>query len=48
MQDLKSAAVQALSDGDIKKITAGGKGKMRPATAVSGPVSDDVSPASAA
>lgn len=42
MQDLKSADVQAMSDDEIKKIIAGGKGKMRPVTAVSGAASDDV------
>ena len=42
MQDLKAAGVQALSDGEIKKIIADGKGKMRPVTAVSGASSDDV------
>ena len=42
MQDLKLAGVQAMSDDEIKKIIAGGKGKMRPVTAVSGAASDDV------
>jgi hypothetical protein len=36
MQDLKSTEVQAMSDDDIKKIIAGGKGKMQPVRSVSG------------
>jgi mono/diheme cytochrome c family protein len=42
VQDLKSAEVQALSDDELKKIIVSGKGKMRPVTAVSGSVLDDV------
>jgi mono/diheme cytochrome c family protein len=42
MKDLKSAEVQALSDEDIKKIISGGKGKMRPVNAVSGPDVDSI------
>jgi hypothetical protein len=42
MQDLGSAGVQALSDGDIKKIVTGGKGKMKPVGSVSGGALDDV------
>jgi mono/diheme cytochrome c family protein len=42
MQDLKSAEVQAMGDDDIKKIIAGGKGKMRPVASVSGHSADDV------
>ena len=42
MKDLKSAEVQALSDDNIKKIISGGKGKMRPVNAVSGPDVDNV------
>ena len=42
MQDLKSAAVQGMSDDDIKKVITGGKGKMKPVTSVSGPALDDV------
>lgn len=42
MKDLQSAEVQALSDDDIKKIISGGKGKMRPVNAVSGPDVDNV------
>jgi mono/diheme cytochrome c family protein len=42
MQDLKSAAVQAMSNDDIKKIVTGGKGKMRPVASVSGATLDDV------
>ena len=42
MQDLKSAAVQGMSNDDIKKIITDGKGKMRPITSVSGAALDDV------
>ncbi len=42
MKDLKSAEVQALSDDNIKKIVSGGKGKMTPVNAVSGPDVDNV------
>jgi mono/diheme cytochrome c family protein len=42
MQDFKSAAVQAMSNDDIKKIISEGKGKMRPITSVSGSALDDV------
>ena len=42
MQDLKSAAVQGLSNDDIKKIITEGKGKMRPVASVSGSSVDDV------
>jgi len=42
MKDLGSADVQALSDDDIKKIVAGGKGKMKPVTSVSGTALDEV------
>ena len=42
MQDLKSAGIQAMSDDDIKKVIAGGKGKMKPVTSVSGSALDDV------
>jgi mono/diheme cytochrome c family protein len=42
MQDLKSAEVQGMSDDDLRKIISGGKGKMRPVSAVSGTTLDDV------
>src|ERR1700682_1845908 len=42
MRDLKSAEVQAMSDDDLKKVIAGGKGKMKPIKAVSGAALDDV------
>jgi mono/diheme cytochrome c family protein len=42
VQDLKSAEVQGMSDDDFKKIISGGKGKMRPVSAVSGSALDDV------
>jgi mono/diheme cytochrome c family protein len=42
MKDLKSPEVQTLSDDDIKKIIAGGKGKMRPVTSVTGAAADNV------
>jgi mono/diheme cytochrome c family protein len=42
MKDLKSQEVQAMSDDDIKTVITGGKGKMRPVRAVSGPALDDV------
>lgn len=42
MKDLKSAEVQSMSNDDLKKIIAGGKGKMRPITSVSGSALDDV------
>jgi len=42
MQDLKSAAVQGMSNDDIKKIITSGKGKMRPVASVSGSTLDDV------
>jgi mono/diheme cytochrome c family protein len=42
MQDLKSTEVQAMSDDDIKKIIANGKGKMQPVRTVSGAAVDDV------
>jgi mono/diheme cytochrome c family protein len=42
MRDLKSAEVQAMSDDDLKKVIAEGKGKMKPAKAVSGAALDDV------
>ena len=42
MQDLRSAGVQKLSNDDIKKIVAEGKGKMRPIKTVSGAALDDL------
>ena len=42
MPDLKSAAVQALSDDDIKKIVADGKGKMKPVKTVGADSIDNV------
>jgi len=42
MRDLKSPDVQALSDGDIKKIITDGKGKMKPVASVSGAAADNV------
>jgi len=42
MKDLKSAEIQGMSDGEIKKIISGGKGKMRPTTSVSGAAVDDI------
>ena len=42
IQDLKSTEVQSISDADLKKVIAEGKGKMRPVSSVSGPALDDV------
>jgi mono/diheme cytochrome c family protein len=42
MRDLKSPEVQALSDDDLKKIIADGKGKMKPVASVSGAAADNV------
>jgi mono/diheme cytochrome c family protein len=42
MRDLKSPAVQAASNADLAKIVTGGKGKMKPVSAVSGASVDDV------
>ncbi len=42
IKDFKSAAVQGMSDADIKNIIANGKGKMRPVKTVSGSDADDV------
>jgi len=42
MKDLKSAEVQAMSDDDIKKVIADGKGKMKPAKTVTGADADNV------
>ncbi len=40
--DLKSPAVQAMSDADLKKIVSEGKGKMKPAASVTGASLDNV------
>ena len=42
MRPLGSAEVQAQSDDDIKKIITEGKGKMKPASSVTGKSIDDV------
>ena len=42
MRDLKSPEVQAMTDDDLKKIVTGGKGKMKPVTAVSASSASDV------
>lgn len=42
MKDLKSPEVQSMSDADIKKIIAEGKGKMHAVTSVTGKQADDV------
>ena len=42
MEDMKSPAVQAMSNDDIKKIITGGKGKMKPITSISGADLDNV------
>lgn len=42
IQDLKSPEVQAMSDDDLKKIVADGKGKMRPVASVSGAAAGDL------
>jgi hypothetical protein len=42
IKDLKSAAVQGLSDGDLKTIITAGKGKMKPVSSVSGASIDNV------
>ena len=42
MKDLKSAEIQAMSEGDIKKVVTEGKGKMKPVKTVSGSAVDDV------
>ena len=42
MQDLKSPAVRAMSDADIKAVIANGKGKMHAVGSVSGTSADDV------
>ena len=42
MKDLKSADVQGMSDGDIKKIVTDGKGKMKPIKTVTGGDVDNV------
>ena len=42
INDLKSDAVQGLSNDEIKNIITSGKGKMRPIASVSGAALDDV------
>ena len=42
MKDLKSAEVQAMSDGDLKKVISDGKGKMKPIKTVTGADADNV------
>jgi mono/diheme cytochrome c family protein len=42
MKDLKSPEIKAMSDADIKKIIAEGKGKMKPIAAVAGADADNV------
>jgi mono/diheme cytochrome c family protein len=42
MADLKSAAVQGMSDADMKGVVTNGKGKMKPVKAVTGADVDDV------
>lgn len=42
LKDLKSPEVQAASEGDMKKIITGGKGKMKPVSSVTGASVDDV------
>ncbi len=42
MKDLKSAEIQALSDGDMKKIITEGQGKMKPVKVVTGNDADNV------
>ena len=42
MKDLKSSEVQAMSDDDLKKVIANGKGKMKPIASVSGADADNV------
>jgi len=40
--DLKSPAVQSLSDDDLKKVITDGKGKMKPIASVTGASLDNV------
>jgi mono/diheme cytochrome c family protein len=42
MKDLKSHEIQEMSDDDIKKVIADGKGKMKPVKTVSGAAADNV------
>jgi predicted CXXCH cytochrome family protein len=42
MKDLKSSDVQAMSDDDLKKVIANGKGKMKPIASVTGADADNV------
>lgn len=40
--DLKSAAVQAMTNDQLKQVITDGKGKMKPITSVTGAALDDV------
>lgn len=40
--DLKSAAVQSMSEEDLKKVITDGKGKMQPVRSLSGKQVDDI------
>jgi len=42
IKDMKSHEIQEMSDADLKKVMAEGKGKMKPVTAVSGAAADNV------
>ena len=42
MQDLKSADVQAMSDGDLEKVITDGKGKMKPVASAAPSAADVV------
>jgi cytochrome c5 len=42
IKDLGSSEVQAMGDGDLKKVVTEGKGKMRPIASVTGKSVDDV------
>jgi mono/diheme cytochrome c family protein len=42
MKDLKSAEIQGMSDDDLKKVIADGKGKMKPIKTVTGADADNV------
>jgi len=42
MKDLKSADVQAMSDGDLAKVITDGKGKMKPVASASASAADIV------
>ncbi len=42
MKDLRSAAVQGMSDADLKGVITNGKGKMKPVSSVTGASLDNV------